>query len=237
MLNNKRHYLGDSHPSIPLNVYHDEGSRNYTIIDSIDEVMSAYLIHEIHQTNETDRLIKERKLYSLELREVPCVDEDGELILDDDGNEIKTFIEQQVTGEEYIPEPITINFGTVGGSAYSSIAIMEAINNSKTPVKLIMYETVMSGGTIISCAKCHKVATKYTRWLLHNLSTYLGYNNLTDIRDSVAESENLEKTLRTIYEENTKIPKKVLDSIFKNSKDLYLSSEQALEYGFISEII
>ena len=34
-----------------------------------------------------------------------------------------------------------------------------------------------------------------------------------------------------------KIPKKVLDSIFKNSKDLYLSSEQALEYGYISEII
>ena len=42
---------------------------------------------------------------------------------------------------------------------------------------------------------------------------------------------------RKIYVVDTKIPKKVLDSIFKNSKDLYLSSEQALEYGFISEII
>ena len=220
-----------------INVMNDEGSRVYTINDDITEELSAYLKHEIFMINKTDEQILQRKAYAIELQEVECVDEEGEIIFDENDNPMTTFIEVQVTGEEYAPSPIILNFSTFGGSLSASVGILEAINNSKTPIEINFSENCMSGGTVISLAKCKKTSTEHCRWLVHNMSHSLGYNNLSSHRDSIAESEYAEKQMRKLYEENTTMPKKLLDKIFKTDYDYYFSAEEAKEFGFVSEVI
>ena len=47
--------------------------------------------------------------------------------------------------------------------------------------------------------------------------------------------DNMMKTIRNVYLEYTKIPKKKLDEILEH--DLWLDAETCLKYGLVDEII
>ena len=232
----RKHKTGDANPNLPLNYFVSEDGRSITIIDSIDSVMFAFIIHNINEINKTDQYILDGKSYFVELAVGNLVDEEGNEILDDDNNPLQDFYEEKVTGSDYTPDPIQMTIGSVGGSLSSSLAIMEAINNSKTPIELTFTENCMSGGTVIACAKVKKRATKYCRFLLHNLST-VHEGNFANLKDDFEESQYLSNLMKEIYKQNTKIPHGLLDDIFTNHKDVCFDSEKALEYGLIDEII
>ena len=73
-------------------------------------------------------------------------------------------------------------------------------------------------------------------YMIHEMTSgYLG--KLADMENDLDESKRLQKTLWDIITSETKITQKQLDDIYEKKKDWYLSAEEALEYGLITEII
>ena len=93
----RKHKMGDANPNLPLNYFTSEDGRSITIIDSIDSVMSAFIIHNINEINKTDQYILDGKSYFVELAVGNLVDEEGNEILDDDNNPLQDFYEEKIT--------------------------------------------------------------------------------------------------------------------------------------------
>ena len=131
---------------------------------------------------------------------------------------------------------IQILLSTYGGSVYDGLALYDAIKASKTKVDVIIGGKSMSMGTIIMLGSETRKAYRNTTFMIHEMTSgYLG--KLADLENDLGESKRLQKILWDIITSETKITQKQLDDIYEKKKDWYLSAEEALEVGLITEII
>ena len=61
------------------------------------------------------------------------------------------------------------------------------------------------------------------------------WGNYESLKDQMENNDLLMDTLKNIYTENTKIPKRILNQMLK--KDLWFDAETCLKYGLVDEII
>ena len=147
------------------------------------------------------------------------------------------------SGAKFSPSKIDIEMphiqvllSTYGGSVYDGLALYDAIKASKTKVDVIIGGKSMSMGTIIMLGSETRKAYRNTTFMIHEMTSgYLG--KLADLEDNFGESKRLQKILWDIITSETKITQKQLDDIYEKKKDWYLSAEEALELGLITEII
>ena len=131
---------------------------------------------------------------------------------------------------------IQVLLSTYGGSVYDGLALYDAIKASKTKVDVIISGKSMSMGTIIMLGSETRKAYRNTTFMIHEMTSgYLG--KLADLETDLDESKRLQKILWDIITSETKITQKQLDDIYEKKKDWYLSAEEALELGLITEII
>ena len=131
---------------------------------------------------------------------------------------------------------IQILLSTYGGEVYDGISLYDAIKNSKTNVDITCFGKIMSMGIVLLLASKTRKAYRNTTFMIHEMTSgYLG--KLADMENDLDESKRLQKTLWNIITSETKITQKQLDDIYEKKKDWYLSAEEALEYGLITEII
>ena len=131
---------------------------------------------------------------------------------------------------------IQVLLSTYGGSVYDGLALYDAIKASKTKVDVIIGGKAMSMGTIIMLGSETRKAYRNTTFMIHEMTSgYLG--KLADLENDLGESKRLQKILWDIITSETKITQKQLDDIYEKKKDWYLSAEEALELGLITEII
>ena len=147
------------------------------------------------------------------------------------------------SGAKFSPSKIDIEMphiqvllSTYGGSVYDGLALYDAIKASKTKVDVIIGGKSMSMGTIIMLGSETRKAYRNTTFMIHEMTSgYLG--KLADLENDLGESKRLQKILWDIITSETKITQKQLDDIYEKKKDWYLSAEEALELGLITEII
>lgn len=131
---------------------------------------------------------------------------------------------------------IQVLLSTYGGSVYDGLALYDAIKTSKTKVDVIISGKSMSMGTIIMLGSETRKAYRNTTFMIHEMTSgYLG--KLADLENDLGESKRLQKIIWDIITSETKITQKQLDDIYEKKKDWYLSAEEALELGLITEII
>ena len=147
------------------------------------------------------------------------------------------------SGAKFSPSKIDIEMphiqvllSTYGGSVYDGLALYDAIKASKTKVDVIIGGKAMSMGTIIMLGSETRKAYRNTTFMVHEIaSVHLG--KLAELEDNLSESKRLQKILWDIITSETKITQKQLDDIYEKKNDWYLSAEEALELGLITEII
>lgn len=136
-------------------------------------------------------------------------------------------------GDEY--DPIChLHINTYGGEIYPALATVNIIKNMKTKVYTYIDGSVASAGTLISTVGVKRFAYKYSHLLIHQLSGQM-WGKFSEMEDEYYNSSNLMKTLKTFYKEHTKMPMKKIDEILK--RDIWLTSEECLQYGIIDEIL
>lgn len=147
------------------------------------------------------------------------------------------------SGAKFSPSKIDIEMphiqvllSTYGGSVYDGLALYDAIKASKTKVDVIIGGKSMSMGTIIMLGSETRKAYRNTTFMVHEMSTgFLG--KIKDMEDDLDESKRLQKVLWDIITSETKITQKQLNELYEKKKDWFITAEEALELGLITEII
>lgn len=134
-------------------------------------------------------------------------------------------------------DPIKFTLNSPGGNVYDGMGIIDAIENSITPVHMYIHGQAMSMGFAIATCGHYRYATKRTTFMYHEISWNTGQEKMKYHEQELKEGKRLWKIYDNIIVENTKIPLKTLQNIRKEQKEWYLDVEEALSLGIIDEVI
>lgn len=133
---------------------------------------------------------------------------------------------------------ISIILDSNGGDVNLGLAAYDAIKECRNPVTVKVIGVAMSMGSIILQAADLRVMTKHSRIMIHRGSVAID-GNFNDVKRAMQESAELDKMCLDIYLDKIqdKDPDFRLAQLQKMVDfDTYISSDKALEMGFIDTI-
>lgn len=134
-------------------------------------------------------------------------------------------------------EPIKLILNSPGGDVYDGIGLIDAIEQSETPVHIYIHGQAQSMGFAIATCGHYRYASKRTTFMYHEISWETNREKLQYHEQEVEEGKRLWKVYDDIVTANTKITQKKLDQIKRAHKEWYMTAEEALQLGVIDEII
>ena len=94
----------------------------------------------------------------------------------------------------------------------------------------------MSMGIIVALGAKVRKAYRNTTFMIHQVQG-ISIGSLREMEDSVAEASRINDILFRIIKEKTKITDAQLNDVVQNRKDWFLTAEEALELGIVTDII
>jgi len=132
------------------------------------------------------------------------------------------------------PSNIYLHINSFGGSLFAGLAAVDYIKKCKVPIHTIVDGCAASAATLMSVVGQERRMHRHSFMLLHQLST-MCWGKYEDLKDDMKNNDLLMKTIKDIYIEHTKIPKRQLNKILKH--DLWWDAETCLKYGLVDEVI
>lgn len=131
-----------------------------------------------------------------------------------------------------------IHINTYGGSVYPGLGIVDILEelSKNFNVNIFCSGYIMSMGIPIILSGTKKFAYKNTTFMIHEVSS-LGWGKLTQLKEDIKETERLNNILKDIICKKSKITKKEINEWYEKKKDVFLTAEEAKDYGLIDEII
>ncbi len=130
---------------------------------------------------------------------------------------------------------ISLYINSPGGVITSGLAIYDTMRYVRAPVSTICTGIAMSMGAVLIAAGApgRRFALPHSRIMIHQGSG--GFRgNTPDVFIQVKEMEQLVRTTQEILAAHTGQP---MEKVVKDTdRDLFLSPEQAVEYGIIDEV-
>ena len=134
---------------------------------------------------------------------------------------------------DYPPVYVFINSG--GGDYYAGMSAYDHIKSIDYPVYTVIDGMAASAATFISLAGKKRYIMRSGWVLIHQIQTWMGgFTTFENLKDEMENSTNIMKSLNKMYNENTNIPKKRLDTFFK--RDIYIDSEESIKLGIVDGI-
>ena len=131
---------------------------------------------------------------------------------------------------------INLYIHSPGGAAYSALAIYDTMQLIKPDVSTICVGLAASAGTVLLCA-----GAKGKRYALPNATIQMhqavggASGEATSVEIAARELLRVQDAIRKIISKHTEQP---LEKIAHDTdRDLWLSAEQAVEYGIVDEIL
>jgi|TARA_B100000282_G_scaffold225571_1_gene168373 ATP-dependent Clp protease protease subunit len=137
-------------------------------------------------------------------------------------------------------DPITLYISTYGGSADEMFGLfdMMSITKKKCVIETVGMGKVMSAGTLLLAAgtKGHRKIGKNCRVMLHQVSagTFGPLFNMTTEIDAI---QSLQESYINAMVSCTSFSKRKLKSLLNERVNVYLTAEEAVEYGIADIII
>ncbi len=146
--------------------------------------------------------------------------------------DIKLQNTKNVLGDEYTPI-VHLHVNTFGGSIFAAFSTVDVIRNLKSKVYTYVEGSVASAGTLIIGVGAKRFVGSYAHILIHQLSGGM-YGKYAELQDEMENCNKLMRLLKDFYKKHTKMPMKKLDELL--SKDIWLSPQEAIDYGLVDEI-
>lgn len=143
-------------------------------------------------------------------------------------NNVRGLIDEHAGAEEYI-----FHITTQGGSVMEAFAIHDLIAGLKNTTT-IGEGMVASAGTILLLAGGKRKMTKYSELMIHNPFT-IAEGDADELQKTVDELQRIEDKLSQFYSDKTGKTAKEFDKWMK--AETYMSADEALEMGFINEVV
>ena len=129
---------------------------------------------------------------------------------------------------------IKLHINSYGGGLFAGFSSVDYVLKSPVPVYSIIDGCAASAATLFSVVAEKRYMNRHSFMLIHQLSSGM-WGNYESLKDDMENCDLLMETIRAIYTEHTKIPKKTLNQILK--RDLWFDAETCKKYGLIDEIL
>lgn len=130
---------------------------------------------------------------------------------------------------------ITIYINSVGGDVFAGFSAMDHIVGCKVKVVTVADGLCCSAATLIYLGGHKRLVKKHSMFLIHQISSdSSSWVKFEDMKDDMKNSERMMEKMLDVYRENTQLPEKKLRRMMRH--DMYLTSDQCIEYGIASEI-
>jgi ATP-dependent Clp protease protease subunit len=133
---------------------------------------------------------------------------------------------------------IKIYIDSPGGSVYSGLGLLDTMEYVKPDIVTINTGLAASMAAVLLCSgkKGKRKALKRSRTMIHQpMSGSYGFYQASDLEIDAKEINSLKKELHTIISDRTG---KSYDKVEKDSdRDYWMTSEEALKYGMVDEIV
>lgn len=131
---------------------------------------------------------------------------------------------------------ITMHIDSPGGSVKSGLSMVDVMNYISCDIRTVNTGMAASMGSVLLGAgtKGKRSSLRFSKTMLHQTSGGAGGN----IQDARINFEEWEKTNKILFELLGEYCGKSPEQVMKDaSRDFWLSSEEALHYGIIDEIV
>lgn len=135
------------------------------------------------------------------------------------------------------PKHLTLMINSPGGEVSSAFALIDIMKGSKIPVHTIGLGMIASCGllTFMSGEKGHRVVTPNTSILSHQYA-WGSYGKEHELFARVREFELTSERMMEHYRKCTGLSDKDIKKYLLPAEDVWLSAEQAVEYGLADSI-
>lgn len=137
-------------------------------------------------------------------------------------------------------DPIKFYISTYGGSADEMFGIYDMMRLVKKEciIETVGMGKVMSAGTLLLAAgtKGYRKIGKNCRVMLHQVSS-AAIGPLFNMNTEIDAIQKLQDQYIEVMVENTSLSKRKLKSLLNERVNVYLTAEEALEYGIVDEIL
>ena len=130
---------------------------------------------------------------------------------------------------------INLYIQSPGGSLLPTLGVVDEIINSEIPIYTYIKGYAASAATLLSIAGHHRLMYNHSLMMVHSVRTEHEIHSYNEVKDVYDNLNIFMKIIKDIYLDNSNIKEELLDELLK--KDSWLTSSDALKYGFIDEII
>lgn len=135
-------------------------------------------------------------------------------------------------------KPVRVILNSPGGEVYVGLLIFDTIKdlvNKGIDVTVEVRGLAASMGAIILQAGTHRVASKYSRLLIHEVSS-ISWGKASEQEDEVKELRIVNDSMAQIIAERCGKTVEDINKIW-TKKDVWMSAQEAKDFGLIDEVI
>ena len=137
-------------------------------------------------------------------------------------------------------KPINFYISTYGGAADDMFALYDVMNICKSgcDIQTIGIGKVMSAGVLLLAAgtKGKRYITKHCRVMIHSVAAGAG-GQMHNLENEMKAIKNLQDEYINALVANTDLTKRQLNKILDRKVNVYLTAEEAIEYGIADHIL
>lgn len=171
----------------------------------------------------------------------------NDIIIDDESKWSDNVASLKLLGEDYSNlyktknqfPPIKLIITSQGGSVYYGLGLYDFIRNinlnTQHKINVEINGSAASMATIIMLASDVRTCGKNCSFMVHSISS-LTYGKIEELKDDVKETERLNTIIKSIYKERTNIDDALLNKIEKEKLDYWMSADEALKLGLVTNI-
>jgi ATP-dependent Clp protease protease subunit len=135
--------------------------------------------------------------------------------------------------EEQGVKEIELSINSTGGEVFQGFSMISSIMNTEMKTTAVVEGVAMSMASLIALSADQVKMTDYSIMMIHDPSNGTSDKNMTDKQKELISK--VKESLMTIYTNRTGMDKDKIDKMM--SEETYLNSEEALEMGFVDEVI
>lgn len=126
-------------------------------------------------------------------------------------------------------EPIKLIINSFGGDVYSGLALIDTIDNSRTPIFTICYGSAMSMALLVYVAGHERYASKNATFMYHE-AAYPAEGKVLHHKQELREVERIDKICDNYLISKTKLTSDLLNQVKNTQSEWYFDVEAAINY-------
>ena len=152
------------------------------------------------------------------------------------GDKMDTIVAQMLFLNSLNHNPIHLYINSGGGECYAGLELVSVMRYIESPVYTTVLGLAASMAAVIASngEKGHRKALPYSRFMIHQPSSGVGYSTFRDQQIHLEEMQSLKHDLYEVLAHNS--GQSIEDIERMCDRDNWMKAEEAIKLGFLDEV-